>query len=220
MSDAADAPLPATVGIVEDDPSVSEYFSRLIEGSGDLTLLFAAGAVAEARDALARGSPALLLVDLGLPDGDGLDLVREAKARGVKALVTTVLGDRATVMKVLKAGADGYIIKTAGRADILTHIRATLAGFTPVSPQVATYLMELLKPAPETTEAPLSPREAEVLAVFCRGLTYEESAEALGITVHTVRDHVKKIYAKLEVHTRSEAIFEAMQRGLIEKTTP
>lgn len=210
-----------TIGIVEDDPAVLRFLASLIDGVDDLARAFAVATVAEARAAIAKRPPALCLIDLGLPDGNGLDIVRETKARGGKALVSTVLGDRTTVMKVLKAGADGYIIKSMGQADILTHIRSTLAGFTPVSPQVATYLLELLNPAQTQQKAAnaadcrLSPREAEVLAVFCRGLTYEETARALGISINTVRDFVKKIYAKLDVSTRTEAMFEAQQRGLL-----
>jgi DNA-binding NarL/FixJ family response regulator len=212
---------PAKIGIVEDDPSVLRFFISVIESCGELKLAFAVATLAEARAAIAREAPDLCLVDLGLPDGDGLDLVRALKAtRRAKALVTTVLGDRATVLKVLRAGADGYIVKSAGQADILTHIKSTLAGFTPVSPQVASYLLELLKPdgdPAKDADAPLlSPRETEVLSIFCRGLTYEETAHALDISVNTVRDFVRKIYAKLEVHSRSEAMFEARQLGLID----
>lgn len=211
-----------TIGIVEDDPAVLRFLASLIDEADDLTREFAVSTVAEARAAISNRRPALCLVDLGLPDGNGLDIVRETKARGGKALVSTVLGDRSTVMKVLKAGADGYIIKSMGQADILTHIRSTLAGFTPVSPQVATYLLELLtteqtaQKHADATGSRLSPREAEVLAVFCRGLTYEETAHALGISINTVRDFVKKIYAKLDVSSRSEAMFEAQQRGLLD----
>ena len=209
-----------TIGIVEDDAATLRFFASMVEGAGDLKLSFAASTVAEARAALAGRAPELCLIDLGLPDGTGLDIVREAKTRHIKALVSTVLGDRATVIKVLKAGADGYIIKSMGQTDILTHIRSTLAGFTPVSPQVATYLLEILNPErtpPKGANADcrLSPRESEVLSVFCRGLTYEETAHALGISINTVRDFVKKIYAKLDVTTRAEAMFEAQQRGLL-----
>lgn len=209
-----------TIGIVEDDPAVLRFLASLIDEADGLARAFAVSTVADARSAIAKRPPALCLIDLGLPDGNGLDIVRETKARGGKALVSTVLGDRATVMTVLRAGADGYIIKSMGQADILTHIRSTLAGFTPVSPQVATYLLELLNPAQtplKGTDAAcrLSPRETEVLSVFCRGLTYEETAHALGISINTVRDFVKKIYAKLDVSTRTEAMFEAQQRGLL-----
>lgn len=207
------------IGIVEDDTAVLKFFVSVIAGADDLELAFAVGTRAEALEAIGEDPPCLCLIDLGLPDGSGIDIVQFLKGRGeCKALVTTVLGDRGTVMKVLRAGADGYVLKSMGQADILTHIRGTLAGYAPVSPQIATYLLELLRPAPQTnleSEVLLTPREAEVLAIFCRGLTYGETAEALGISINTVRDHVKKIYVKLDVTTRGEAMFEAQQLGLI-----
>ena len=116
---------------------------------------------------------------------------------------------------------DGYILKSMSQAEILLHVRQTLEGFTPISPQVATYLIELLKPPPSAALAPesahvLTAREAEILSIFGRGLTYVETARVLGISANTVRDFVKKIYAKLDVHSRSEAVFEAKSLGLIE----
>ncbi len=208
-----------TIGVVEDDPAVARFFEQVIGRDSDLTLTFVAPSLAEARRALARGRPSLCLVDLGLPDGSGIELVRELKAGGeTRTLVTTVLGDRATVMAALKAGADGYILKTAGADDMLVHIRQTLDGFTPISPQVATYLLETLRPAgPGVTEdgETLTARELEILSIFGRGLTYQETAQALGISANTVRDFVKKIYGKLKVHSRSEALFEALSLGLM-----
>jgi len=210
------------IGIVEDDTPLMNFYAALVQVSGDLELAFAARTLAEARAAIESGSPSLCLVDLGLPDGSGIDLVRDLKARGrCKVLVSTVLGDRTTVMSALKAGADGYILKSLSQAEILVHIRQTLNGFTPISPQVATYLIELLKPQQTTPAAPeaahaLTAREAEILSIFGRGLTYDETAHALGISANTVRDFVKKIYAKLDVHTRAEAVFEAKSMGLID----
>lgn len=210
---------PRPIGIVEDDPAVMKFFVSVIAGADDLSLAFAVGTRAEALAAIGSACPRLCLVDLGLPDGSGIDIVRFLKSQGAcKALVTTVLGDRGTVMKVLRAGADGYLLKSMGQADILTDIRGTLAGCSPVSSQIATYLLELLKPASQSNAEAggvLTPRETEVLAIFSRGLTYDETARLLGISINTVRDHVKRIYMKLDVTTRSEAVFEAQHLGLI-----
>lgn len=209
----------ATIGIVEDDAAVRAYFAAVIARAEGLALAFAAPTLAEARSAIAEAAPDLCLVDLGLPDGDGVDFIRNLKVKaGAKALVATVFGDRATVMAALKAGADGYVLKSLTETELLAHIRQTLDGFTPVSPQVATYLLELLKPsataAPAGGEA-LSAKEVEILTVFGRGLTYAETATALGLTPNTVRDYVRKIYAKLNVHSRSEALFEAVSLGVM-----
>lgn len=214
---------PMRIGMVDDDPAVLRFFTSVVGRDDTLTIAFSASTLAEARTALAAGRPALCLVDLGLPDGSGVDLVRELKASGeTKVLVTTVLGDRATVITALKAGADGYILKTTSAADMLVHIRQTLDGFTPISPQVATYLLEVLRPEPAARAVTedgetLTDREVEVLAIFSRGLTYDETARVLGISPNTVRDFVKKIYGKLKVHSRSEALFEALSLGLLDR---
>jgi len=205
------------VGIVEDDPAVRRFFVATLAGSRAFETAFAAGSLAEAREAVRGGTPDLCIVDLGLPDGSGVDLIGELKQLGgVRVLVATVLGDRSTVLTALRAGADGYLLKTSSAEDLLNHVRQTLAGFTPISPQVASYLLELLKPsAPAGNAAALTLRETELLTIFSRGLSYEEAARVLGITSNTVRDFVKKIYAKLQVHSRSEALFEARSLGLI-----
>lgn len=212
-------------GLVEDDPRLSAYYSGIVADAPDLELAFAVSTLAEGLRLTEAHKPNILLVDLGLPDGNGLDLVRTVKASGeTKVLVLTVLGDRATVMAALTAGADSYILKSSKEDEMLTHIRQTLSGFTPVSAQVATYLLELLRPrraaVPADPSNALSERESEVLAVFSRGLTYEETGHALKISANTVRDYVKKIYAKLKVHSRSEALFEAQNLGLIPPGSP
>lgn len=216
------SPEPAImVGLVDDDPAVLTFFAAVIGRDPGLAVAFAARTLAEARVAIARKTPGLCLVDLGLPDGNGVELVRELKAAGdCRVLVTTVLGDRATVITALKGGADGYILKTTRAEDMLAHIRQTLAGHAPISPQVATYLLDMLRPEvrPVTPDGEtLTARELEILAILGRGLTYEETAVALGISANTVRDFVKKIYAKLRVHSRSEALFEAMSLGLLDR---
>jgi DNA-binding NarL/FixJ family response regulator len=218
---SADVVTRRRIGIVEDDALLMSFYVAVVQATVDLELVFAAATLGEARAAAGRVVPDLCIVDLGLPDGSGIDFVRELKARtDVKVLVSTVLGDRATVMSALKAGADGYILKSMSEGEILTHVRQVLAGFTPISPQVATYLIELLKPHSEPVEhaaaQTLTPREAELLSIFARGLTYDEAAAALGVSVNTIRNFVKKIYAKLNVHTRTEALFEAQSLGLID----
>lgn len=211
---------PWRVGVVEDDPDVRAYFAAAVGAADDLELAFAAGSLAEARSALADKTPDLCLVDLGLPDGRGVELIGEIKTgRTCRVLVATVLGDRRTVMEALTAGADGYVLKSADREELIGHVRRTLEGFTPISPQVASYLLEILRPAAGPgggDDHGLTAREVEVLSVFARGLSYEETARTLAISPNTVRDFVKKIYAKLNVHNRAEAVFEARSLGLID----
>lgn len=208
------------IGVVEDDLDLLDHFSALIRSTEDLELTFAVASLAEATLAVSLHQPDLCLVDLNLPDGSGMELIKALKKRpGTKALVITVLGDRRTVIAALKQGADGYVLKSGHPEHLLEDIRQTLAGFTPVSPQIATYMLELLKspqePAPGLPGVALTPREIEVLSLFGRGMSYRETASILEISPHTVSDYVKKIYDKLSVNSRSEAVFEARCRGLL-----
>ncbi|PXW74559.1 LuxR family two component transcriptional regulator [Blastomonas natatoria] len=160
-------------------------------------------------------APDLFLMDIGLPDGNGYDLVPEIKAAcAAKVLIISSFGDRDTVVKALSAGADGYLLKDSSPQQILDGIAITLDGGAPVSPAAAVYLLDLLRsPAPSSPVQPLSQaddrltqRESELLRAFAEGKSYKEAARMLGISPHTVGTHVKAIYRKLEVNSRSDAI--------------
>lgn len=212
------------VGVVEDDPHFRTYVGRAIDAAPGLECAFASGSVAEARDRFDETGPDLCLIDLELPDGSGIDLVRHIRsASECRVLILTVLGDQDTVMEALKAGAHGYILKDTPGEQIVSCIRQTLAGFAPISPQVAVYLTRLLS---EDQGPPglagndhlrLTKREEQILSIFARGLNYREAGEVLGVSTHTISDFVKKIYRKLNVHSRSEAVFEAQSLGLIDR---
>lgn len=212
---------PARIGIVEDDAHLRAYLCDVITADGALRVAFAEGDIAGATRRIGEGAVDLCLVDLQLPDGSGSDLVRHLKSVGeAKCLILTVLGDRTSVIAALDAGADGYLLKDTDPAALVTSILSTLKGFAPISPQAAHFLLDLYhqnarKPGPTADEATLTTREQEVLRLFSRGLSYREAAEVLGISEHTIRDHVKATYRKLSVHSRSEAIFEARQLGII-----
>lgn len=220
MMAAPDAPA-RRIGLVEDDLETRLYLEQVIEEAPDLEVAFSVGGLAEALRRSAATPADLCLVDLKLPDGSGVDFVRRIKAgSGARCLILTVLGDRASVLVALRAGADGYLLKDASPLPLVESIRATLRGETPISPQAARFLLELYKAALPTlaedaAQTSLTAREVEVLKLFSRGLSYGEAAGALAISPHTVRDHVKAIYRKLAVHSRSEAVFEARQLGVI-----
>lgn len=164
--------------------------------------------------------PDLFLMDIGLPDGNGYDLVPEIKAGcSAKVLIISSFGDRDTVVKALSAGADGYLLKDSTPQQILDGIAITLDGGAPVSPAAAVYLLDLLRaPAPSPQAPPsgeadgrLTQRETELLRAFAEGKSYKEAARALNISPHTVGTHVKAIYRKLEVNSRSDAIRQAFR---------
>src|SRR5690606_13468084 len=166
-------------------------------------------------DALFEARPDLVLTDLGLPDGSGLDLIPRLRAQGIRSLVVTAFGDRETVLAALAAGADGYLLKDSPAGAVLDGIRQTLAGAAPISPAAAVFLLERFRPPAASVPAGerLTPRETELLTLFSRGHSYKSAARALGISPLTVGDHVKAIYRKLEVNSRGEAVFAAVRRG-------
>ena len=215
------AEAPARIGIVEDDDSLRSYLEEVITATAGLEIAFSANTVAAARVDSVQGSVDLCLVDLNLPDGCGFELIHFIKATTVaKCLILTVLADRTNVTAALSAGADGYLLKDTPAEQLRVNIFRTLVGETPISPQAATFLLELWRGsntsvvAGQTGEG-LSKREVEVLRLFSRGLSYRETARTLGLSQFTIGDYVKSIYRKLGVHSRAEAIFEARQVGLI-----
>jgi DNA-binding NarL/FixJ family response regulator len=217
---SANAPI-IRVAILEDDGPTRSYLTRLFEKTDGFELVFAADCVAAAQAALPGEKVDVALVDIRLPDGTGLEFIAPFIAdTGGKALILTVLGDRASVMLAFEFGASGYLLKDTPPEQILRDIRALVLGGCPISPQAAAHLLSLVAPAPASApEQPdniLTARECDVLTMFAKGLSYQEAATTLGMSVHTVGDHVKAIYRKMEVRSRSEAVFEAVQNGWLD----
>jgi len=210
---------PQFVGILEDDPHFRALLVELVGAAPDLQLAFACETVAEALDAFRQSIPDLVLVDMQLPDGSGLDLIREAHARGTPSLMLTVLADRTSVLGAFEEGAHGYLLKDAEPAQIGDAIVASLAGQNPISPDVARHLLQLVRKAePDLHDAEaLTEREQTVLSMIARGLTYAEVAAAATISIHTVGDHIKAIYRKLGVNSKSEAVHEARALGWLRR---
>ncbi len=208
------------IGVLEDDPDMQAYIQHVASQSKNLSVVFTEESVAAAITHIDKGLvPDLCLVDLQLPDGSGVDFIRHTTGTSeCKCLVLTILGDRTSVITALEAGAHGYLLKDSSERMIVRSIEKTLEGANPISPEAATHLLSLLgsesaKPAPQNHG--LTAKENEVLTFFAKGLSYKETASVMGVSSHTVNDHVKNIYSKLSVHSKSEAIFEALQLGLI-----
>jgi DNA-binding NarL/FixJ family response regulator len=212
-----------SVLLVEDDPNTRSRLAQVVEGHPELYLLAAVGSCAEARQALDKQKPDVLLTDLGLPDGDGVELIREIRKRGfpTQPMVVTVFGDETHVVAALEAGALGYLLKDGSPDYIGNSILEMLGGGSPISPPIARYLLRRFRgleeaQLPDGSEAPrLSEREREVLTMIVKGFSYAETAKLLGVSAHTVTTHVRSIYRKLEVHSRGEAVYEALQLGIV-----
>ena len=212
-----------TVMVVEDDPAFLTRFCKIVSSDAELELFAAVADLASARQAMRTAVPDVLLIDLGLPDGSGIDLIRETARRRPETdiMVITVFGDEDHVLASIEAGATGYILKDSLPVEFVHLIKQLRAGGSPISPVIARQLLKRLKPqgseaaTPPAEETPLSARETEVLGFVAKGFSFAEIARLLGVSPHTVISHVKKIYQKLAVHSRGEAVFEAGKMGLI-----
>lgn len=162
------------------------------------------------------------LVDLGLPDGSGIDLIRLIRRQDAHTLilVISVFGDVDNIVASIQAGANGYLLKDAVEQDLVQAVRALGVGGTPLSPMIASRLLEHMMPTslmPEDKQAKsrLTSREIELLGLLARGFKYTETAELLDVALSTVQTWVRRIYAKLAVGSRAEAVFEAKQQGIL-----
>jgi DNA-binding NarL/FixJ family response regulator len=216
--DPAEA-VPVTVALVEDDDEARRRLAASIGADASLRLVGEYRSGTEALASLQATVPDVFLVDLGLPDMPGLEVVRHIASRhpACDILVVTIFGDEQTVLGALEAGARGYLLKGGLTHDIGEDIRHLRSGGSPLSPVIARQLLKRF--VPEKPVAPpgaqLTRRESEILNAIARGFSYAETAELLKISTQTVHTHLKNIYRKLAVHSKTEAVFEADRRRLL-----
>ncbi len=212
------------VMVVEDDIVTRRLLCNAIELEPSLQLSAAFGNVLDAQNYLANSSIDLLLTDLGLPDGSGLAVIRSCHQLFPLAdiMVITLFSDEDQILACIEAGASGYVLKESGHVNIVRAILELRSGGSPISPVIARKVLARMRryaavanAAQAAEDAMLTRRESAILELISRGGTYAKAAEALGLSVGTVQTHVKHIYAKLSVHSRTEAIIEAQRRGLI-----
>jgi DNA-binding NarL/FixJ family response regulator len=219
--------VPIRVLIVEDDAATRHSLSLAVRSETALSLEAAVDGVAPALAWLEGNTPDLLLTDLALPDGSGLDVIRACVTRhpSCDIMVLTMSSDDDSVLACIEAGASGYVLKDARRFDIVRALLDLHAGGSPISPLIARKVLakmregKELEAAGDTDDASigvLTRREAAILDLIARGDSYGEVAKLLSVSVGTVQTHVKNIYAKLSVHSRGEAVFEAQRRGLLQ----
>ena len=212
------------IAIVEDDRTLVEHYRAIIEAEPDMELVASAHTLREGLDMLRWADPDVLLCDLGLPDGSGIDIVRQAFARNPRlhVLVVTLFSDNEHVFSAIKAGAAGYLLKDALPDSFAASIREVASGGSPINAGIARRLLGAFRDAPPAPDRapsgeanPLSARETEILELMAKGLSFGDVAELLAISGHTVTTHVRKIYQKLAVNSRAEAVYEARQMGII-----
>ncbi len=220
--------VPISVLIVEDDAVTRRSLCLAVKSEPALQLMAEFDSVQPALAWLETGSVDVLLTDLGLPDGSGIEIIRACAQRYPKCdiMVLTVSSEEDSILGCIEAGASGYVLKDAGRVDIVRALLDLHAGGSPISPLIARKVLARMRGGKRTVMASnaagdaamtiLTRREAAILDLIARGDSYGEVARLLGVSVGTVQTHVKNIYGKLSVHSRGEAVFEAQRRGLLQ----
>jgi DNA-binding NarL/FixJ family response regulator len=222
---------PISVLVVEDDASTRRSLCLAIESEPALRLAAEFDSVAPTLLWLETESVDLVLTDLGLPDGSGIEVIRACVERcpDCDIMVITMSSDDENIIASIEAGASGYVLKDAGRVDIVRALLDLHAGGSPMSPLIARKVLERMRDSKSAPAASvvaqdipinvLTKREAAILNLIARGDSYGEVARLLSVSVGTVQTHVKNIYGKLSVHSRGQAVFEAQRRGCCKWTS-
>lgn len=219
---------PIQVALVEDDVDFQQAVMAAIANAPDISLVGVATTRANGLRLLKQPQADVLLVDLGLPDGSGIDVIRAAHVQWPECsiMVSTTFGDEVHVMQSLEAGASGYLLKDSASERMVFEIRSLHAGGSPISPMIARQLLTRFQqsgqPASsivvrrDTREqcAALSAREREVLEYITKGFTSKEIAALMSVSHHTVLTYVRRVYTKLKVSSKAEAIYETRIQGL------
>jgi DNA-binding NarL/FixJ family response regulator len=211
--------VPIRVSIVEDDALVRESLAVLIGGASGFCCVGAYASAEEALREIPHEQPEIILMDIHLPKMSGVECVRSIKELlpTVQVLMLTMYEDDQVVFDSLRAGASGYLLKRTPHAQILAAIQDLQQGGSPMTSSIARKVVQLLRVPQRETAPPqanlprLSPRENEILTHLAKGYRYKEIAETLGINIETVRTHLRRIYEKLHVGSRTEAVVKFLQ---------
>ena len=210
---------PVDVAIVEDQREYSESLAMLIDGSEGFRCRRRFATMEEALKAFEHDAPDVVLLDIGLPGMSGIEGVRLIRERlpDLPVLMLTVYNDDERIFEAMCAGAYGYLLKKTPKARILECIREVLDGGAPMSPEVARRVVALFRQfrPPHDAGYQLTGQESRLLALLGEGHQYKTAAAEIGITVNTVSSHMRHIYEKLQVHSKSEAVAKAFREGLI-----
>jgi DNA-binding NarL/FixJ family response regulator len=210
-----------TVWLVEDNDLFRQGLARLIDGSDDLGCPLAVSSCEEALDALGTESPPdIVLMDIGLPGMSGIDGTREIKLRSpaTRVIMLTVQEEDVSVFRAICAGASGYLLKPMPVERIVDAIRSVRQGGAPINGYIARKILEMFSrfTAPPAEESyGLTTREKEILTLLVDGLTMKQIAKGLNVSYHTIDTHLRNIYEKLHVHSRSAAVAKVLQERLI-----
>src|SRR5258706_5422138 len=205
-----------TVSIVDDEADLREHIAGYLAAAGNIRCKSAYASAEEALEHLPRDKPDVILMDINLGEMDGIECVRRLTALMPKAqvLMLTVFEDTDKIFRALAAGASGYLLKRMSPKTLLESIEEVCAGGSPMSAAIARKVVQSFKAAPARGDesAELSPRERSVLDGLAGGLAYKQIADELGVSIHTVRNYIRRIYEKLHVCTRTEAVAKFLKK--------
>jgi DNA-binding NarL/FixJ family response regulator len=212
-------PKTITVAIIEDERDIRECLSVLVNGTRGYACTGSFRTMEEALDKIPHQLPDVVLSDIGLPGMSGIEGVRILKQRHPQLLVLmlTVYDDDERIFDAMCAGACGYLLKKTPPARLLESLREAVEGGAPMSPEVARRVIALFRDIrpPDRADYHLTPHETRLLKLFVEGHNYKTAAAELHVSVNTINFHVRSIYEKLQVHSRSEAVAKALLNRLV-----
>jgi DNA-binding NarL/FixJ family response regulator len=210
---------PIKVAIVEDRREIRQGLAMLIGGTEGFRCTGSYGSMEEALQKISFELPDVVLNDIGLPGMSGIEGIKILKERypNLLILMLTVYDDDERIFDAMCAGASGYLLKKTPPLRLLESLREAVNGGAPMSPEVATRVIKLFREIrpPERADYELTPHETRLLKLFVAGHNYKSAAVELGVTVHTVSFHLRSIYDKLQVHSKSEAVAKALQSRIV-----
>jgi len=208
-----------SVAIVEDHREIRDGLAILINGTEGYRCLGAYRSMEEALDRIGGELPDVVLLDIGLPGMSGIAGLRILKERypDLLLLILSVYDDDERIFEAMCAGASGYLLKKTPPSKLLESLKEAVQGGAPMSPEVARRVIGLFREIrpPERADYDLTPHETRLLKLFVKGHNYKTAAKELGVTVHTISFHLRSIYEKLQVHSKSEAVAKALENKLV-----
>jgi DNA-binding NarL/FixJ family response regulator len=207
------------VAIVEDRREIRDGLATIINGTPGFQCTGAYRSMEDALQRIDNELPDVVLNDIGLPGMSGIDGIRILKERhpGLLVLMLTIYDDDDRIFEALCAGASGYLPRKTQPARLLESLREVVAGGSPMSPEVARRVITLFRTfrPPDDAHYELTPHEIRLLRLFVEGHNYRTAAAELGVTVHTISFHLRRIYEKLQVHSKSEAVAKALRNRIV-----